>query len=66
MTMKDPRDKKYYELLKKSRTTLSNLSPEELRTYLSYAEQMIDFVSDKVSRKGWIARKKDIMTLLYP
>jgi len=62
--MRDPRDKRFYEIQKKARTTMRNLTTEELRAYLLYTEQMIDFVFDKVSRKGWIESKKNITSLL--
>jgi hypothetical protein len=63
-TMRDPRDSRYYAIQKKARTTMQNLSPEELRDYLSYAEHMIEYVSAKAARKGWIARKKNILKLM--
>ena len=43
---------------------MRNLSREELRAYLSYTEQMIDYVDAKNARKGWIKRKKNILKLM--
>jgi hypothetical protein len=62
--MRDPRDRRYYAIQKKARTTMRNLTPEELRDYLSYSERMIEFVNDKPARKQWIARKKSILALM--
>ena len=62
--IRDPRDRAYYAIQKKARTTMRNLSREELRAYLSYTEQMIDYVDAKNARKGWIKRKKNILKLM--
>ncbi len=59
--MTDPRDKKFYQIQKKAQTTLENLTPEELRTYLSYSTRMMDYVKDKKSRKGWYELRKRIL-----
>ena len=59
--MKDPRGKNFYRIQKKAQTTLKNLTHEELKDYLSYTEQMIEYAQDKKSRGNWIKLKKTIL-----
>jgi hypothetical protein len=55
--IEDPRDKRFYQLQK---IESSQLTQKEIAEYISYCNKMIDYVSDKKSRKGWIALKKEL------
>jgi hypothetical protein len=60
MDMKDPRDARFFEIQKKAKTTLLNLSPVELQEYQRYVEKMIASLRSKLARKQWITLKQDI------
>ena len=53
----DPRDKRFYRLKKKD---IYQLTSQEARVLISYCDKMIEFVSDKKVRKGWIAYKGEL------
>ena len=53
----DPRDKRYFQLQKRD---IAQLTKEDIVEYISYCNKMIEFVSDKKSRKGWIELKKEL------
>lgn len=59
--MNDPRDKRFYKLQKKD---ISQLNQQEIKQYHNYCDKMIDYVSDKKSRKGWITLKNKLEQLL--
>jgi hypothetical protein len=63
--MQDPRDSRYWVLQKEAKTTLQNLTRDELQEYLRYTDEMIAFIgSKKIVRKCWIELKIKIMALL--
>jgi hypothetical protein len=62
--MHDPRDANFYRLQKKAKTSLDNLTCEELREYLRYIDEMVEYVTSRISRRGWISLKHGVETLL--
>lgn len=55
--MKDPRDKRFFDLQKREE---SQLSLGEIREYMAYSEAMIEFSAYKKSRRNWIKKRDEL------
>jgi hypothetical protein len=55
--MKDPRDKRYFALKK---LDPAQLSDAEIRELIAYCDKMLEFVTARKARQGWIRERSSL------